>query len=120
VYFSGLGAGLRRNSLPRVFGAMHACRDTYASRQNEPSRARQLGRDVDLREADALDLSFPDACFDTVVSAYVLCAVPDEHRVLTEMIRVLPLTRRPGQPGTTKLYFPRSGAIRCGATSKQH
>lgn len=55
-------------------------------------RARKLGREVDLREADALDLPFPDACFDTVVSTYVLCAVPDERRALTEMIRVL----RPG------------------------
>jgi ubiquinone/menaquinone biosynthesis C-methylase UbiE len=55
-------------------------------------RARQLGRDVDLREADALDLPFPDAGFDTVVSTFVLCAVPDERRALTEMIRVL----RPG------------------------
>lgn len=55
-------------------------------------RARQLGREVDLREADALNLPFPDGCFDTVVSTFVLCAVPDERRALTEMIRVL----RPG------------------------
>jgi ubiquinone/menaquinone biosynthesis C-methylase UbiE len=55
-------------------------------------RARQLGREVDLREADALDLPFPDAGFDTVVATFVLCAVPDERRALTEMIRVL----RPG------------------------
>jgi ubiquinone/menaquinone biosynthesis C-methylase UbiE len=56
------------------------------------SRARQLGRAADLREADALDLPFPEARFDTVVATYVLCAVPDERRVLAEMIRVL----RPG------------------------
>lgn len=55
-------------------------------------RADQLGTEADLREADALDLPFPDASFDTVVATYVLCAVPDDHRVLTEMIRVL----RPG------------------------
>lgn len=42
-------------------------------------RARQLGREADLREADALELPFPDARFDTVVSTFVLCAVPDEH-----------------------------------------
>lgn len=56
------------------------------------SRAEQLGRTADLREADALDLPFPDACFDTVVSTYALCAVPDENRAVSEMSRVL----RPG------------------------
>jgi ubiquinone/menaquinone biosynthesis C-methylase UbiE len=55
-------------------------------------RARKVGREVDLREADALDLPFPDACFDTVVATYVLCAVPDDGRALSEMVRVL----RPG------------------------
>jgi ubiquinone/menaquinone biosynthesis C-methylase UbiE len=55
-------------------------------------RAGQIGRDVDLREADAADLPFPDASFDTVVSTYVLCAVPDECRAVKEMNRVL----RPG------------------------
>ena len=55
-------------------------------------RARQLGRNTDLREADALALPFPDASFDTVVATYVLCAVPDEQRALKEMNRVL----RPG------------------------
>jgi ubiquinone/menaquinone biosynthesis C-methylase UbiE len=55
-------------------------------------RADQLGRQLDLREADALDLPFPNACFDTVVSTYALCAVPDEGRAVKEMSRVL----RPG------------------------
>jgi ubiquinone/menaquinone biosynthesis C-methylase UbiE len=55
-------------------------------------RAEQLGRAVDLREADALALPFPDACFDTVVCTFSLCAIPDEHRAVSEMNRVL----RPG------------------------
>lgn len=45
-------------------------------------RATQLAREVDLREADALNLPFPDGCFDTVVSTFVLCAVPEMIRVL--------------------------------------
>jgi ubiquinone/menaquinone biosynthesis C-methylase UbiE len=55
-------------------------------------RARQLGRTVNLREADALALPFPDAAFDTVVCTFSLCAVPDDHRAVAEMGRVL----RPG------------------------
>src|SRR6266568_542693 len=55
-------------------------------------RAHELGRDVDLREADAHALPFPDASFDTVVCTFSLCAIPDEHRAIKEMNRLL----RPG------------------------
>lgn len=55
-------------------------------------RADELGRDVDLREGNAQDLDLPDARFDTVVCTFGLCAIPDERRAITEMIRVL----RPG------------------------
>ena len=55
-------------------------------------RARSIGRDIDLREADAHDLPFTEASFDTVVCTYAMCSVRDEVRVITEMKRVL----RPG------------------------
>jgi ubiquinone/menaquinone biosynthesis C-methylase UbiE len=56
------------------------------------ARAAELGRDTDLREADAAALPFPDASFDTVVCTLAMCAVPDERAVIGEMLRVL----RPG------------------------
>ncbi len=56
------------------------------------NRAEQLGRAVDLREADAQALPFPDASFDTVVCTFSLCAIPDEGRAVSEMRRML----RPG------------------------
>ncbi|AXH93650.1 class I SAM-dependent methyltransferase [Micromonospora aurantiaca] len=55
-------------------------------------RATELGREVDLRPGTAHDLDFPDAAFDTVVCTLSLCAIPDDHRAVEEMIRVL----RPG------------------------
>jgi ubiquinone/menaquinone biosynthesis C-methylase UbiE len=55
-------------------------------------RATQLGRMVDLREADAVALPFPDARFDTVVCTFALCAIPDDRSAVAEMRRVL----RPG------------------------
>lgn len=55
-------------------------------------RAAGLGRDVDLREADAESLPFDDASFDTVVCTLSLCAIPDHARAIAEMARVL----RPG------------------------
>ena len=55
-------------------------------------RAAGLGRAIDLREADALALPFPDASFDTVVCTFGLCAVPDDGSAVAEAVRVL----RPG------------------------
>lgn len=55
-------------------------------------RARDLGRTVDLQLGTAHDLAFPDATFDTVVCTLSLCAIPDDRRAVSEMIRVL----RPG------------------------
>lgn len=56
------------------------------------ARAARLGLAVDLREADAQALPFPDASFDTVVATFVFCSVPDPVRGLSEVHRVL----RPG------------------------
>jgi ubiquinone/menaquinone biosynthesis C-methylase UbiE len=55
-------------------------------------RAERLGCPADLRLGDAQALDFPDESFDTVVSTYALCAVPDDRRAVQEMARVL----RPG------------------------
>jgi ubiquinone/menaquinone biosynthesis C-methylase UbiE len=55
-------------------------------------RARELGREADLRVGDAQDLPFPDASFDTVVATLALCTIPDDRRAVAEAARVL----RPG------------------------
>ena len=55
-------------------------------------RANDLDHAVELREADAHALPFPDGSFDTVVCTFSLCAIPDECRAVSEMKRVL----RPG------------------------
>jgi len=55
-------------------------------------RARELGRPVDLRLGDAQALEFPDASFDTVVSTFSLCSIPNDRKAISEMKRVL----RPG------------------------
>lgn len=52
-------------------------------------RAAELGRAVELREADAQALPFEDASFDTVVCTYSLCNVPDDVVAVQEMKRVL-------------------------------
>ncbi|GAA4413727.1 class I SAM-dependent methyltransferase [Actinokineospora soli] len=66
-------------------------------------RARALGREVTLREADAQALPFPDAAFDTVVCTLGLCGIPDERRAIAEMHRVL-------RPGGTLLLLDHVGS----------
>jgi ubiquinone/menaquinone biosynthesis C-methylase UbiE len=53
------------------------------------SRAEEMGRQVELLEADAQALPFDDATFDTVVCTYALCSVPDDAAAVSEMARVL-------------------------------
>jgi len=55
-------------------------------------RAADVGRDVDLLEADAHKLPLDDASFDTAMCTFSLCNIPDPHQALSEMHRVL----RPG------------------------
>lgn len=55
-------------------------------------QADQVHRAVRLHRADATALPFPAATFDTVVSTFALCCVPDERATLIEALRVL----RPG------------------------
>ncbi len=52
-------------------------------------RAAELGLAVDLSVGDAMQLPFPDASFDTVVSTYAMCCIPDEVAALRESARVL-------------------------------
>jgi ubiquinone/menaquinone biosynthesis C-methylase UbiE len=55
-------------------------------------RAMALGREVDLRVANAESLDFPAESFDTVISTLTMCSIPNYRRALGEARRVL----RPG------------------------
>lgn len=57
-----------------------------------------------VANANALDLPFPDACFDRVVTSEVLEHIWDDERALDEMVRVL----RPGGrlAVTVPTYWP--------------
>ena len=52
-------------------------------------RAERTGAAVELIEADAQALPFPDATFDAAVATFVFCSVPDPVLGLGELRRVL-------------------------------
>ncbi len=56
--------------------------------QRAKAKAAQGGYAVDLNLMDAQRLDLPDASFDTVVSTFVFCSVPDALRGLQEVRRV--------------------------------
>ena len=53
------------------------------------SRARRLGKDVDLVLADAQQLPFCDDAFDAAAATFVFCSVPDPVAGLQEVRRVV-------------------------------
>jgi ubiquinone/menaquinone biosynthesis C-methylase UbiE len=56
------------------------------------ARAAELGLDVDLRLGDAQALDLPDDRFETVLSTFSMCSIPDDRKAVSEAKRVL----RPG------------------------
>lgn len=55
-------------------------------------RAAALGREADLQVGDAQALDFPDESFETVLTTFSLCTIPDDGAAVAEVKRVL----RPG------------------------
>jgi ubiquinone/menaquinone biosynthesis C-methylase UbiE len=56
-------------------------------RARERAAAERL--DIELREADAETLPFPDASFDVVVSTFGVMFTPDQEMAASEMLRVV-------------------------------
>jgi SAM-dependent methyltransferase len=57
-------------------------------------RAKAASARITVQEGDAQTLPFSDASFDAALATLVFCSVPDEHRGLRELHRVL----RPDAP----------------------
>lgn len=88
----GVGTGLALPLYPR--GCKVVAID-LSSGMLEKARERVESHgleNVELRRMDAGQMEFEDDSFDTVMAAYVVTAVPDYRKVVTEMIRVC----RPG------------------------
>jgi phosphatidylethanolamine/phosphatidyl-N-methylethanolamine N-methyltransferase len=88
----GVGTGLCLPLYPRecritAIDLSQAMLDKAAERVQEQGLAN-----VKLLRMDAGEMTFPDDAFDIVIAAYVVTAVPDYRKLMSEMIRV----SRPG------------------------
>lgn len=58
-------------------------------RRRAAARASEFGLEIDLRDARAESLPFPDDSFDAVVASVVFCTIGDPEAAIAEVARVL-------------------------------
>ena len=87
----GAGTGLNFRHYPSGVDVIATEPDPHMLRQARKA-ARATTTAVQVRQAPAESLPFPDEWADVVVSTLVLCSVPDQAATLAEIKRVL----RPG------------------------
>lgn len=84
----GVGTGKNLRHHPREARAV-AVDISPRMLRRAASRARRLGRHVDLVLADAQHLPFRDGAFDAVAATFVFCSLPDPLAGLREVRRVV-------------------------------
>jgi len=85
----GAGTGLNHDLYPAAVTELVLTEPFGPMADRLRRKAAGLGRPVEVIEAAAERLPFPEASFDTVVCTLVLCTVDDPVRVLGEVDRVL-------------------------------
>ncbi len=85
---AGTGANFPFYDFGRVRGLTAIEPDPHMRARAE-ARARRLGLPIEVLDARAEALPFPDGAFDTVVATLVLCTVEDPASALREVRRVL-------------------------------
>jgi ubiquinone/menaquinone biosynthesis C-methylase UbiE len=85
----GAGTGLNLEHYPEPIESLTLVEpDPHMTRQLRP-KVDRLGREIEVVEAPAEKLPFPDSSFDTAAVTLVLCTVPDPEAALAEIKRVL-------------------------------
>ncbi|WP_244603650.1 class I SAM-dependent methyltransferase [Methanococcoides sp. AM1] len=83
----GFGTGKNFSYYPRSEG-VHMVAIDLSPGMAAKSKKRATGIDVDLILMDAQNLAFKDNVFDSVVTTFVLCSVPDPVKGVEEFVRV--------------------------------
>jgi ubiquinone/menaquinone biosynthesis C-methylase UbiE len=105
----GAGSGMNfRHYPPEVTQVLAVEPDPYL-RAHAEQAARQAKTPIEVVNGIADALPAADAAFDAAVASLVLCSVPDQHRALQEIRRVL---RPAGRLRFLEHVRGRSGALR--------
>jgi SAM-dependent methyltransferase len=88
----GFGGGLNLRWYPAAVTSVAAIEPSDVGWRLSAPRRERSPLPVERRGLDGQRLDEPDASYDTVVSTFTLCAIPDVARALAEVRRVL----RPG------------------------
>ncbi|MBP1912074.1 class I SAM-dependent methyltransferase [Thermococcus stetteri] len=82
----GVGTGL---NLPLYPEGVEVVGIDVSEKMLEKAMKKRSKARVSLMKADARNLPFPDGSFDTAVSTFFLCVVPEKEKVIEEIRRVL-------------------------------
>lgn len=85
----GIGSGLNLPLYAADAQSIHGVEPSAALRKMAERAAGEIDVPLDLHDAGAEDLPFEDASFDTIISTWTMCTIPELARALGEMRRVL-------------------------------
>jgi ubiquinone/menaquinone biosynthesis C-methylase UbiE len=85
----GAGTGLNLEHYPEAVTQLALTEPDRHMRRRLQARVDATDREVEVVDAPAERLPFPDATFDTAVVTLVLCSVADQEVALAEISRVL-------------------------------
>ena len=88
----GFGSGLNIAHYPAAVASVHAVEPSDVGWRLSEQRRASTSLPIDRSGLDGQRLDEPDESFDCVLSTLTLCTIPDAHRALAEVRRVL----RPG------------------------
>ncbi|WP_048150419.1 class I SAM-dependent methyltransferase [Palaeococcus ferrophilus] len=84
----GVGVGKTLKYYPRGV-ELHAVDAVPEALKIAEGKAKKLGLKAHFQVMEAEGLEFPDGYFDTVVSSFVFCTVPEPRKAMEEIRRVL-------------------------------
>lgn len=85
----GAGAGANFAHYPDTVGEVVAVEPEPHLREQAHRAAVDAAVHVSVHAGEAGGLDFPDGSFDAGVVSLVLCTVPDQHRALAELFRLI-------------------------------